>query len=85
MNINISKTLSEEELDSVSGVIEELNASLEEKWTVESYLSYVLNKAIDGYVATAYENSLRELGDGAKLLPYSSRKAIIQQVKSALP
>lgn len=83
----------QETLDVLQSVVDEINSSrriddngkpIGEELTIESYLTRSV-EAI-GITATknAYNAAVRRLGEGAAKLPYTQRKALIEQVESSL-
>lgn len=88
--MNISLSLNQEQTDALTGVLAGINAQRaaatppQEPLTAEDYLALVLMKAVDSYVATAYQNAVKRLGDAAAQLPYAERTALIAQVESSL-
>ena len=86
--MTIEINLTTEQSDALNGVITAANAGLAEgatPYTQAIYLTMLLTKAVEGYAKTAYEASLRRLGEGAASLPYADRLALIAQVEAQLP
>lgn len=85
--MTIEINLTTEQSDALNGVITSANAGLAEgatPYTQGSYLAMLLTKAVESYAKTAYEASLRRLGEGAAALPYETRRALIAQVEAQL-
>lgn len=85
--MTIEITLTTEQSDALNGVITAANAGLAEgatPYTPETYLTMLLTKAVESYAKTAYEASLRRLGEGAAALPYEARLALIAKVEAQI-
>jgi hypothetical protein len=81
--MNILLNLSEEQSDVLQDVVAQANSLLKEgvtPYSIETYLSFVLNKAVNSYVETAYAAAVTRIGEKAASLPYSERKALISQL-----
>lgn len=79
MNITINIQLNQEQIDALAPIVE---ASIYE--TPEEYLESILINSISGYVASAYENSVRRLSNAVSSLPYETRQQIIQSIESQI-
>lgn len=85
--MTILLTPTPEQSDALAAIVANANATLAEDatpYTSETYLATVLTKSLESYARTAYEASLKRLGDGAAALPYETRLALIAQVESSL-
>ena len=83
--MNITLTLTEEQADALNAKVAERNALKPAKlYTSESHLEECLTGLINSYTAEAYNAAVNRLGDGAAKLPYTQRKALIEQVESSL-
>lgn len=83
--MNITLTLTDEQTDALNAKVAERNALKPEvDYTPESHIEECVMGLIDGYTAEAYNAAVKRLGDGAAKLPYTQRKALIEQVESSL-
>ncbi len=54
------------------------------EYTAATYLTMLLNKAVDSYAKQRYEASLKRLGEAAATLPYADRLALIASVEASV-
>ena len=86
--MTIDLTLNDEQTDALAAVVASANATLAEDatpYTPESYLTETLTRAVNSYVATAYEIAVKRIGTAASALPYAERQALIAQIEAQLP
>lgn len=79
MNIAINLELDQEQADALAPVV----AASAHK-TPEAYLESIVLAAINGYVAAAYESSVRRLSDAVAGLSYAERQQIIKTIESQI-
>lgn len=86
MTITVTiSNLSNEQSDVLNAVVDAANSSLkpdQEQYTIETFLSGLLDKSVDSYVKTAFNESLLRAGNKLSAAPYDLRIALIQQVEA---
>ena len=54
------------------------------EYTAATYLTMLLNKAVDSYAKQRYDAALKRLGEAAATLPYADRLALIASVEASV-
>ena len=54
------------------------------EYTAATYLTMLLNKAVDSYTKQRYDAALKRVGEAAATLPYADRLALIASVEASV-
>lgn len=83
--MTIKLELDEEAADALAAVVKQRNERSGTDISVADHLREIVGAEVLRVKEAAYQESLSQLGEGARLLPYAARKEITAMVRSQIP